>query len=158
MKPAYLRRHAETVLIILAAQFLVGMLLNLFVTLPRAHPGSTGDNYFARSWASLLWLLSGDGGWTLLVHVSLAIVLVVATLALFVRSLSPRGRGWRWGSGIALVFTLGAFFNGLSFANYNEDISSMIMASCWLLAVIPVVVVLIRNRKASAAAALPTAT
>ncbi|MEO8906465.1 MAG: hypothetical protein ABI310_00180, partial [Microbacteriaceae bacterium] len=99
MKSAYLHAHAKTVLMIFAVQFLAGMLLNLFVTLPKVHPGSSGENYFARSWASLLWALGGGGGWTLLVHASIAIALLILTLTLFIRSFSPRGRGWRWGSG-----------------------------------------------------------
>ncbi|PXA65264.1 hypothetical protein CVS29_11400 [Arthrobacter psychrochitiniphilus] len=56
-----------------------------------------------------------------------------------------RRRG-RWPSGIAAVFTLAAFFNGLSFADYGEDFSSLIMASCWLIAVALVVFSLARTR------------
>jgi hypothetical protein len=36
---------------------------------------------------------------------------------------------------VAVLYTLGAFFNGLSFVNYNQNVSSMIMATCWLVAV-----------------------
>jgi hypothetical protein len=64
------------------------------------------------------------------VHASIAVTLLIGTIALFVRAPSPRARGWRWGSGIAALFTLAALFNGLSFADYNQDFSSMIMATC----------------------------
>jgi hypothetical protein len=147
MTPSYLRTHAKILLILFAVQFLAGMLLNLFVTLPKVHPGTSGDNYFTQSWASLVWTLSGGGGWALAVHASIAVALLIGTIALFVRTLSPRGRGWRWGSGIAALFTLGALFNGLSFADYNQDFSSMIMATCWLVAVTAVVIPLIRSRQ-----------
>jgi hypothetical protein len=142
-----IRAHAKILLILFALQFLAGMLLNLFVTLPKVHPGTTGDNYFTQSWESFLWTLSGRGGWTLAVHASIAVALLIGTAALLVRTLSRPGQGWRWGSGIAALFTLGALFNGLSFADYNQDFSSMIMATCWLIAVTAVVIPLTRGRK-----------
>lgn len=147
MGASRLRPHAIVTLVLLGLQFVAGMILNLFVRLPSSHPGTTGGDYFARSWASLLWALSGGGGWPLVVHASLAVVLFLVTLALFVRSLVRRERGWRWGCGIAWFFTLGALFNGLSFADYDEDFSSMIMASCWLVVVTALVVLLARGAR-----------
>jgi hypothetical protein len=157
MTPSYLRTHAKILLILFAVQFLAGMLLNLFVTLPKVHPGTSGDNYFSQSWASLVWTLSGGGGWTLAVHASIAVALLIGTIALFVRTLSWPGRGWRWGSGIAALFTLGALFNGLSFADYNQDFSSMIMATCWLIAVTAVVIPLTRGRTIPTTQGIPAA-
>ncbi len=130
-----LRTHAIVLLWLFGIQFLAGMILNLFVELPKTHPGTSGDEYFSRSWASLLWAISGGGGWTLVVHASIAVLLFLGALILFLRSLGHDGLGWRWATGIAAFFTLGALFNGLSFADYGEDFSSMIMASCWLIAV-----------------------
>lgn len=135
-----LRTHAIVLLWFFGIQFVAGMLLSLFVELPKTHPGTSGDEYFSRSWASLLWALSGGGGWTLVVHASIAVLLFLGALLLFLRSLSHYGVGWRWATGIAAFFTLGALFNGLSFANYAEDFSSMIMASCWLIAVAALVI------------------
>lgn len=145
MERASLRPHAVGVLILLGVQFLAGTILNLFVQLPASHPGTTGGGYFGRSWASLLWALSDGGGWPLVVHASLAVILFLVTLALFVRTLVRRERGWRWGTGVAWFFTLGALFNGLSFTDYGEDANSMIMASCWLVVVIALVIVLLAH-------------
>jgi hypothetical protein len=142
-----IRIHAVAVLVLLAVQFLAGMLLNLFVALPKTRPGSSGDNYLVRSWTTLVWAFSGGGGWTLTTHVVIAAVLVIMTTALFIRSLGKSGRGLRWGSGIATVFIIGAFFNGLSFVDYNQDVSSMIMATCWLVAVAGVVIPLVRAQR-----------
>ncbi|AMB58141.1 hypothetical protein AWU67_03875 [Microterricola viridarii] len=138
-------------LALFAVQFLAGMVLNLFVTLPDTHPGTTGGEYFSRSWASLLWALSGAGGWTLLLHTILALALTLGTLTLFVRALALRpppqaARRWRWGSGVAFFFTLAALFNGLSFTDYDEDFSSLIMAVCWLLALLGVVAAMLPPR------------
>ena len=88
-------------------------------------------------------------------HTILALTLVVGTLALFLRSIPPSGRGWRWASGFAALFTLGALFNGLSFLDFNQDFSSMIMASCWLIAVALLVYLLTRTRHTSTSATHP---
>lgn len=130
-----LREQAAGLLVGYGVQFLAGMTLNLFVTIPGSHPGTTGNDYFVRSGHSLVWTLSGGGGIALAIHVYIAIGLLLGSVALFVRSLRARDKLWSWCSGIASIFTLGALFNGLSFVDFNQDISSMIMASCWLIAV-----------------------
>ncbi len=127
-------------------QFLAGMVLNLFVTIPKHHPGTGAGDYFSRSWSSLLWALSGGAGWALQVHATIALILFLGMLALFLRGLAPSGRGSRWATGVAAFFTLGALFNGLSFLDFNEAFSSMIMAGCWLIVVALLVFVLVRSR------------
>jgi hypothetical protein len=141
-----LRIQTIVLLWLFAVQFLAGMTLNLFIQIPKHHPGTVGANYFSQSWSSLLWALSGGGGWALVVHASLAVVLFLGTLALFLCSLRPSGRGWRWGTGIASLVTLGALFNGLSFLDFNEDFSSMIMAIGWLVVVAILAFLLVRSR------------
>jgi hypothetical protein len=139
------RPQAIALLVAFGVQFALGMLLNLFVELPKTHPGSTGDEYFSRSFTSLGWALSGGAGPALLIHAWLALVLALGTLALFVRCLAGRVRGWRWLTGIAALFTVGAFFNGMSFVDYGEDFSSAIMAGCWLIAVSLLVTAVVRR-------------
>ena len=145
MRTAPPRRPAIVLLIAFGVQFALGMLLNLFVELPTTHPGSTGDEYFTRSFTSLGWALSGAAGPALLLHASLALLLALGTLALFIRCLVGRVRGWRWLTGIAALFTVGAFFNGMSFVDYGEDFSSAIMAGCWLIAVTLLVTAVVRR-------------
>jgi hypothetical protein len=149
MPSSRLRVQTVFLLWIFGLQFLAGMILNLFVELPKTHPGAGGE-YFSSSWASLLWALGGGSGWALAVHTWLALLLFLGTLLLFLRSLVAGGQGWRWPSGIAALLTLGAVFNGLSFADYGEAFSSMIMASCWLVAVALLVFALIRAQPESA--------
>lgn len=146
MTGAGLRTQSVVLLWLFAVQFLAGMILNLFVEIPKLHPGTVGSNYFSRSWASLVWALSGAGGWALFMHAALAVLLFLGTLALFFRTLRASGLGWRWGTGIASLVTLGALFNGLSFLDFNEDLSSLIMATCWLVAVSLLVLLLVKSR------------
>lgn len=115
-------------------QFVAGMTLNLFVKLPATVPGANGG-YFSNSWANFLWAVRGEGGPALMAHALLGTLLFLGTLAFFLICLAAKAHGWRWPSGIASLFTLAALFNGLSFVDYGHDFSSMIMASCWLVAV-----------------------
>lgn len=154
MPDGFLRRFAIVMLVGYAAQFALGMLLNLFVKIPDIHPGTSGDEYFSRSFTSLIWALSGAGGPALFIHALLGSVLFVGAVAFFVGSLVRRARGWRWLTGIAAFFTFGAFFNGMSFLDYGEDFSSAIMAGCWLISTGAVVVALIRRQRGAVAGAV----
>lgn len=142
-----LQRHAGGLLVGYGVQFLAGMTLNLFVTLPKAHPGTQGSDYFLRSSHSLTWALSGVGGLALAIHVYIAVALLAGSAALLVRSIKAHKQSWVWSGGVATFFTLGALFNGLSFVDYNQDVSSMIMASCWLIAVSALVVGWVKTTK-----------
>lgn len=129
--------HVQSIVLIVgyALQFLAGMLLNLFVTIPSNHPGSNASNYFSGGFHGFIWAISDRGGWELSVHVYLAILLVLGSVSLFIRAFSVHDKNWSIVGAVAALFTIGAFFNGLSFINYNKNISSMIMATCWLVAV-----------------------
>ncbi|MGH7237361.1 MAG: hypothetical protein ACREGF_02395 [Candidatus Saccharimonadales bacterium] len=129
-----LRGHALGMLTLLGLQFLAGMTLNLFIKLPAAHPGTSGGNYFASDWHSLVWALSTSGGAALAIHAYLALAIVLGCLTLLIRGLKLHDKTWAWAGGAATLFTLGALFNGLSFLDYNQDFSSMIMAVTWLAA------------------------
>lgn len=135
MDNAKFKLHALGLLIGYGLQFLAGMLLNLFVTIPAIHPGSKDSEYFSRSSHSLLWSLADKGGWALAFHVYLAIFLTLGSISLFIKAYLSHNNNWLICSSLAAIFTLGAFFNGLSFIDYNKNISSMIMAICWLVAV-----------------------
>lgn len=143
-----LRLFAIVLLWIYAAQFIAGMTLNLFVTLPDSHAGTTGNEYFSRSLASLLWALGGGGGPFLFVHALLGVALLVGSLILFIQSFRAPLPRWRWVTGVTFFFTFGALFNGLSFLDYNEDFSSAIMAGCWLIAGGALVVGVVRRESA----------
>jgi hypothetical protein len=135
MDTTKLRVQAIALLIGYGLQFLAGMSLNLFVRIPSTHPGSTGSNYFSRSLHSLGWILSDKGGWGLAFHVYLGLLLVLGSISLCIKALYQHDKNWALAGGIAAVLTIGAFFNGLSFVDFNKNISSMIMAICWLGAV-----------------------
>ena len=144
-----LRTKAIALLWFFALQFLLGMFLNLFVKVPAVHPGTIGDEYFSRSWASLLRALSLSGGIALFIHAVVGTILFIGTLAMFVYALMLRARGWRWPLGLAAFFAFAAFFNGMSFLDYGEDFSSAIMATAWLGAVASVSFAVVRKEQAA---------
>jgi hypothetical protein len=145
MTKSHIRAHALALLVLFCLQFLSGMTLNLFVTLPNSHPGTSGSNYLSRSGHSLVWALSNGGGVALTIHALLALLIFLASIALSIGGFSSRSKLWGWTGAIASIFTVGALFNGLSFLDFNIDISSMIMATCWLVALISLVIGLIKS-------------
>lgn len=142
-----LRREAIGLLIGLMIQFVAGMILNLFITVPSKHPGAMATDYFSGVWSGLGWTLSGSGGWAMAVHVYLAIALVLGSLSVLYHSLRAKNSAWVSASTVAALFTLGALFNGLSYINYGHEFSSLIMALAWLVAVGALVVVLVKNKQ-----------
>jgi len=140
MQKDKLNRQAIGILAGYLLQFIAGIILNLFVTLPNSHPGDSGDNYFARSWHSLVWSMSGSGGWTLSFHAILALLLVLGSSSLAAIAIMKKDKSWRIAGSIAALLTIGAFFNGMSFIDFNKDVSSLIMAVCWVGAVSSLVI------------------
>ena len=145
VKNGRMRRVATWLLVGYALQFIFGMTANLFVTLPEQHPGVGSTEYFGGVLKGLIWALDGGGGWVLATHAYIALTLVIGAGILFFMSVWLKSKQWIIASTTALLFTIGAFFNGLSFINYNHDFSSMIMACCWLVAVGAITFVLVRS-------------
>lgn len=129
------RRHAFVLLLALGLQFLFGMLTNLYVQVPAAHPGALLDNYFVGVALGVWWALAHSALW-LRVHVALGLLLFVGAIMLVVRAVHARDRLWIIVSSLGLLGIVGAGFNGASFMNYGHDVSSLIMSATFLLALI----------------------
>jgi hypothetical protein len=129
------RQQSIALLNMLALQFILGMILNLFVNLPSKHPGQSG-NYFVRSAHSFGWAITLGGGIALFLHVLVAIGLLVGSIAFTVLAIKKRDTFWVWVSTVALLGILAAFSNGLSFLDFNHNLNSFIMAMGYILATI----------------------
>jgi hypothetical protein len=132
-----LRGLTVVILFLLTAQFLLGMAVNLFVTVPTKHPGANPPEYFSGVVQSVTWAVTSSSSplW-LLLHASVGLVLVVLALVLLVCTIVARKGGWIAVASIGLIGILGAGFNGGSFLNYNEDFSSMLMSVGFILAMV----------------------
>jgi hypothetical protein len=118
---------------LLLAQYLLGMVVNLYVTLPGRHPGAGASDYLSGAAAGLSWLITDGPAWAA-THAALGMALAAVALATIVsawRGDSPAGRV---ASVVGALAIIGAGFNGASFVNYGHDFSSMIMAGLWALA------------------------
>ena len=129
-----LRPLSVLVPLLLVAQFLVGMAVNLFVTIPKHHPGARPPEYFSGALQSVTWALLGSGLLWLVVHVVVGILVFLFAIALLVTAIRAGRRGFAWAAGFGLVGVIAAGFNGASFLNYNEDFSSMLMSGGFALA------------------------
>jgi hypothetical protein len=117
---------------LLAVQYLLGMAVNVFVVIPAQHPGAHASDYFGGAASGLGWVISSGPGWAA-AHAAFGLALVIAAIAAVVLA---RGHG-RMAVGlpaVGLLAVIGAAFNGVSFVNYGQAFSSMIMAVLWGLA------------------------
>lgn len=119
----------------LALQFLLGMILNLFVQLPTTHPGTSGA-YISRSLHGFGWAITIGGGIVLFLHVIVAIGLLLASLSLVVRAAATKSGSWLLTSIIGALGVLAALTNGLAFLGYNSDVNSFVMAVGFMVAAV----------------------
>ena len=137
-KTAQLRLRTITViiLVLLAVQFLVGMLVNLFVQVPAVHPGANAPEYFSGVVQGVAWALLHAPLW-LLVHAIVGLLLFLAVLILVGFAVAARRRAWIIISVLGFFGIVAAGFNGASFMNYGQNFSSLLMSIGFLLAAIP---------------------
>ena len=105
----------------------LGMVVNLYATIPDHHPGARPSNYFSGSIHSVGWAIA-HGPLALAIHASLGLALVVLAVLISVRTVRTSGRAisiWAIAAGGLII---GAGFNGASFLDFNKDSSSLIMA------------------------------
>lgn len=122
-------------LVMLIAQFMLGMSVNLFVKIPTDHPGSNPPEYFSGVAQSVTWAIL-HGHILLAIHAGFGLVLVIAAVGTMVQSIQARRRGLIISSLSGFIGVLGAGFNGGSYLNYHEDFSSMLMATGFAIAVV----------------------
>ena len=128
-------------IVLLLVQFTLGIATNLFVTIPLHHSGSQPGDYFTGSVSSIGWAI-GSGGVLLAAHAILGIGLVLSSVRALVLAIRVRERRLLVATAAGGFFILGAAGNGASFLDYQHNVSSMIMASLFALAMLSYVLVL----------------
>ena len=111
------------------------MVVNLFATVPKDHPGANPPEYFSGVVVNVAWALLHGPFW-LVLHASLGLLLVAGAVVILVQAIRSRTRRQIVTASFGLFGVLGAGFNGGSYLNYHEDFSSMLMAGGFAIAVV----------------------
>lgn len=128
----------------LLIQFLLGMAVNLFVTVPSNHPGANPPEYFGGVVSSVTWAILHGGLW-LTLHAAWGLTLVLGALGTLAQAIRLGGGGRITLTVLGFIGVLGAGFNGGSFLNYNQNFSSMLMAVGFALAMSAYTALLFRS-------------
>jgi hypothetical protein len=118
---------------LLVVQYLLGMVVNVYVVLPGRHPGAGAGDYFSGAAAGLAWVVADGPAWAA-AHAAFGMALAATALAAVALAWRRGGTGGRTASVIGALAIIGAGFNGASFVNYGHAVSSMIMAGLSALA------------------------
>jgi hypothetical protein len=130
-----LRPLSGLILGLLLIQFLLGMVLNLYVELPKVHPGTENASFFERTVAGLTWAITG-GDLALAAHAALGLLVLLGSASLLILAIASRRAAW---VAVALVgggAILGAGLNGTAFLNQGgQDFNSLEMSIGFAVAV-----------------------
>ena len=122
-----LRRMTLATALLVILQIALGMVVNLYVTVPAHHPGANPANYFSGSTRSVGWSVSQGPAW-LAVHASLGLALALMAIAVAVYATAARA-GWAAVTSVlGALLVIGAGFNGASFLDFGHNLSSLLMA------------------------------
>jgi hypothetical protein len=115
-------------LLLLIAQFLVGMAVNLFVQIPDDHPGARPREYLGGSVQSVSWAFtSGELLW-LAVHIVIGLLLLLTAVVLLLAAIRSGGGQQVAVTAFGLLGVVDAGLNGVNFLDFHEDLSSMAMS------------------------------
>ncbi len=131
--PRALRPLTASILFLLAVQFLLGMVSNFYVDLPRTIPGVHG-NFDNRLGAAARWALL-HGPPELQAHVAVGLAFGACAIALTALSVRARRRPWLPLAPLGLLLVAGAGLAGAAFLAYREDdLYSLLMSIAFLAA------------------------
>ncbi len=135
----------------LLTQFMLGMVVNLFITVSRTHPGAGYADYLAGATVSVEWALVHMWPY-LALHVLLGLTLVILSLTFFIRGLlaTPRNAALLVAGGTGVFGALLAAGDGIYFLIHPDfDVASMLMATGFAIALGAVIVQMYLVRRPS---------
>ncbi len=110
-------------IVLLGAQYILGMLSNLFVQFPET--GTETQMFeFARTQLPEI------------AHILLGLVLFVLAVILWIRAIRARSRLWTVAGGIGLVAILTAVVSGARFIPTQNDLYSLVMSLAFIVALL----------------------
>ena len=118
----------------LAVQYVIGMVLDFFITLPEKHPGTSDGAYLGRVWEGFTWALTGSGSPALAAHVGIATLLALGGIATLGFAIAGHNRVWIIAASFGLLGLVLAWLNGIEFINTGLDKHSFAMAIAFMIA------------------------
>jgi hypothetical protein len=129
------RRATFLILVLLLIQLGLGIAANLYVTVPKHHPGAGASDYLTGSLHSLGWALRHAPA-VLTAHAALGLLIVIAAIGLIVQAARQSRRYLVAAATLGAGCVIGAGFNGASFLDYHKNVSSLIMSLLLALAML----------------------
>jgi hypothetical protein len=123
-----------TAILLVLVQAGLRIAANLYVTVPAHHPGANAANYLTGSVHSLAWAIAHSAT-ALAIHAALGLALAVFAIGIAAHALRSGRRAVAGLSILAGLFVIGAGFNGASFLDFANNISSLIMGLLALAAI-----------------------
>src|SRR5260370_15154102 len=128
--PAHMREQMRSqflgTLVFLIIQFLLGMAVNLFVTIPTNHPGANPPEYFGGVVQSVTWAIL-HGHVLLIIHASLRLLLVLNAMGLLLAAIRARARDLITVASFGLLRGLAPGFHEHNFLTFNHAFISTLM-------------------------------
>jgi hypothetical protein len=116
------RRAAVLVLALLLAQYALGMYVNLFASIPLAHPGHAPHDFVTGTAGSLGWVLTSQHApFLLATHASVGLLLALGGGELVRRAVRTGDRVITIASALGLLCILAAGLSGATFLDYNRN-------------------------------------
>jgi hypothetical protein len=123
-----LRLRALIAVFLVVIQSSLGVVVNLYETVPKQHSGANPSNYFAGSYHSVLWAISSSFP-ALVIHSILGLLLVIMAISVAAHSYLLHQTRVTTIAIFGGLFVIGAAFNGASFLDFaGKNISSLLMA------------------------------
>lgn len=118
-----LTNHSLGLIGALIVQYVLGMLTNLFVAFPDSN-SPIAHWEFAR------------GQWLIMSHIIVGTLIVIGTVALYVRAVKLKDKTWKIAGGITLGSVILAWLSGEEFITSQTDVHSFSMALFFLIALL----------------------
>ena len=116
------RSHSIGLLVLLAIQYTLGMLVNLYVKFP---PDVTTNQQ---------WDFARDQ-WLLMAHIGLGMLILIGSIALWVMAIRAKDRVWKIASGLAFGSILLAIITGSEFISMQKEPYSFAMSLFFITAI-----------------------
>lgn len=116
-----------TTVLLMLVESALGVSTNLYVAIPQHHPGAHPTDYFSGSLSSVGWSISHGAG-VLAVHVVFGFAIGLMVVATSFRVLTLKRASSTFWAVLGALLVIAAGFNGASFLDFGNNVSSLLMA------------------------------